>query len=41
MKSYLMVVEIHVVAKISMLRLNIGFGMLRLSSRMLSIGLST
>ena len=39
MKSYLTVVETHDAANISMLRLNIGSGMLRLSSCMLSIGL--
>ena len=39
LKCYLTVVEIHRAAKISMLRLNIGSGMLRLSSCMLSIGL--
>ena len=39
LKSYLTVVETHDAANISMLRLNIGSGMLRLSSCMLSIGL--
>jgi len=38
LKSHLTVVKIHVAAKISMLRLNIASGMLRLSSCMLSIG---
>ena len=38
-KSYLTVVETHDPANISMLRLKIGSGMLRLSSCMLSIGL--
>ena len=38
MKSYLTVGEAHDVVNISMFRLNIGSGMLRLSSCILSIG---